>query len=236
MNLRRSLPPSLKNRLRPLYAALRPNKYWAELGFWQSAHQADGGAFNNSFYRGLMLGMAGEEDASFLAGKIVLDFGCGPRGSLVWATPARLRVGVDVLVDRYAEAFPADLIAHGMVYVKCTERVIPVPSDFADVVYTLNAMDHVNAFPAMCRELLRILRPGGDFIGSFNLEEPRSPTEPQRLTEETIRRELLDHLEVQSYRATLPGPENVYSPFFEGLIPYEQGRKGVLWTRARKPG
>jgi hypothetical protein len=30
-------------------------------------------------------------------------------------------------------------------------------------------MDHVDNFDAMCSELLRILRPGGELIGSFNL-------------------------------------------------------------------
>ena len=33
----------------------------------------------------------------------VLDIGCGPRGSLEWATTAKQRVGLDPLVDSYRE-------------------------------------------------------------------------------------------------------------------------------------
>ena len=46
-----------------------------------------------------MLAMAEEPTADFLAGKIVAAFGCGPRGSLVWAPNALLRIGIDVLAD-----------------------------------------------------------------------------------------------------------------------------------------
>src|ERR1035437_1167159 len=118
---------------------------------------------------------------------------------------AALRIGIDVLVDLYADAFKDDLISHGMVYVKSTEAVIPLPSNFVDVVITLNAIDHVDRFAEMCQEVLRILKPGGEFIASFNLEEPASRTEPQRLTEELVKVNLLDHLETLSYRVSKQG-------------------------------
>ena len=114
----------------------------------------------------------------FLRGKIVGDFGCGPRGSLVWAGASALHIGINVLGDRYADLFPAGLISYGMVYVTSTERLIPVPSSFFDVMFTLNAMDHADDFAAMCSEALRVLKPGGDFIGGFHLEEPATTFEP----------------------------------------------------------
>jgi SAM-dependent methyltransferase len=183
-----------------------------------------------------MLGMAEEPDSSFLAGRIVADFGCGPRGSLAWATDAALRIGIDVLADRYCDEFTGDALSHGMVYLKSTEKVIPLPDGLVDVMFTLNAIDHVDDFPRMCSEIVRVIRRGGLFIGSFNLEEPAGPTEPQRLDERLIEEQLLRRLEVQSYRLTAkPEHDDIYAPFFGELLPYQPGEEGYLWVRAVKP-
>ena len=98
-------------------------------------------------------------------------------------------------------------------------------------------MIYHDSFPRMCSEIIRIMKPGGEFIGSFNLEEAPSPGEPQRLNVRTIERNLLDKLEVQSYRITGKGPEdNPYAPFFTGALSYETGQEGFLWVIGRKPG
>jgi SAM-dependent methyltransferase len=236
--LRAMLPELAKVIPRPVRDRI-VRKEDAELAFWKSRLEIDGGTFQNSHYERLMLGMAGEPDAGFLAGKVVADFGCGPRGSLVWASPARMRIGIDVLADRYADEFTSNLLSHGMVYLKSTELVIPLPSDFVDVMFTLNAIDHVDHFEVMCQEILRVIKPDGLFIGSFNLEETASPTEPQRLTERVIKENLLDHLDVQTYR--LAGKQvgsvamDTYAPFFEGNLSYSPGEEGFLWVRAQKP-
>jgi ubiquinone/menaquinone biosynthesis C-methylase UbiE len=146
-----------------------------------------------------------------------------------------LRVGIDVLVDRYADAFTNNLISHGMVYVKSTETVVPVPSSFFDIVFTVNAIDHVKNFDRMCNELLRILKPGGALIASFNLEEPATPAEPQRLTEQMVQTSLLRHLNVQSYRLARKEPEGAsYAPLLNGTGQYTAGDEGFLWVRATK--
>jgi hypothetical protein len=51
-----------------------------ELDFWRSRYKIDGGVFVNSHFEKCMLQMAEEKDDSFLAGKVVADFGCGPKG------------------------------------------------------------------------------------------------------------------------------------------------------------
>src|SRR5665647_907150 len=101
----------------------------AELSFWRSRLKLDKGKFYNLHYEKLMLAMAEESSDDFLKGKIVADFGCGPRGSLVWARSALLRIGIDVLADRYADEFTENITSHGMIYLKSTEYVIPLPSD-----------------------------------------------------------------------------------------------------------
>ncbi len=233
--LKKIIPDSLQKVVRPIMA-LFISKNSAALSFWKSRIKLDNGVFKNGHYRKLMLGMAEESDDGFISGMVVADFGCGPRGSLAWAQPARLRIGIDVLADRYADEFTSNIVSHDMIYVKSTEKVIPLPSNFVDVLFTLNAIDHVNDFPLMCAELIRIMKPGGTFIGSFNLEEPASPNEPQRLNEDMVKTHLLDKLQIQSYRVTEPGPsDDLYAPFFNGDLSYRPGEEGFLWVRASKP-
>mgnify|MGYP001576662499 CR=1 FL=1 len=233
--LARFLPESIRLILGRILGKFT-GKSGSELSFWKSRYKIDHGTFQNNHYERLMLAMAGESDDNFLKGKIVADFGCGPRGSLVWAKSAQLRIGIDVLTDRYADEFTENMISHGMIYLKSTEKVIPLPSDFVDVMFTLNAIDHVDSFAKMCREIIRVLKPGGEFIGSFNLEEPPTSCEPQRLDEDVIKKHLVDFLNVSSYRITNHGPlENSYLPFFQGNLRYDKGQKGILWVRARKP-
>ena len=233
--VRDAIPKPVKELLLPI-RCLISNKYASELAFWRKRFETEHGVFQNSHYGRLMLAMAEELDESFLAGKIIADFGCGPRGSLIWAKSASLRIGIDVLADRYADNFQSSIVSHGMIYVKSTEKVIPIPSDFIDIMFTLNALDHVDSFPSMCKEIVRVLKPKGDFIASFNLEEPSAPCEPQKLNEQIIKKHLLDFLEIKSYRITKRGPDNdLYASFFEGHLSYKKGEKGFLWVRANKP-
>lgn len=232
--LKKSIPEPIKEILRPIQKRF-VDKTTSELSFWRSRLKIDKGIFKDSYYQRYMLAMAEEPDDDFLKEKIVADFGCGPGGSLVWASSASLRIGIDILADRYFDEFTDNIISHKMIYLKSTEKVIPLPSDFVDVMFTLNAMDHVDSFSDMCSEIIRVLKPGGDFIGSFNLEEPATVCEPQRLNEKIIKENLLNFLYVQSYRITKRGPdENPYKPFFDGNLCYERGQKGFLWVRAKK--
>lgn len=238
-----SLPKPLKRSLRSAQSSISSvlikkfgKKYDSELAFWRSRLEIDKGTFSNAHYERIMLGMAQESDKEFLRGKVVADFGCGPRGSLTWGNTALLRIGIDVLADRYADEFTDNIVSHNMVYLKSTEKVIPLPSNFVDIMITLNAIDHVYNFQTMCNEILRILKPGGIFIGSFNLEEPASVTEPQRLTEDILKENLLAHLEIESYRLSRKGPgKDTYALFLNGTPSYTPGEEGFLWVRARKP-
>jgi SAM-dependent methyltransferase len=229
---------NIKSLVRPVYRKLfpspTPDKSSMELSFWKREYKRKRGRFENSYYRRNMLAMASEKDEAFLADKIVADFGCGPAGSLEWATSAKERIGIDVLANAYITAF--DLSAQAMRYVTNTENAIPLPSNYVDVLYTVNAMDHVDDLECMCTEVLRILRSGGEFIGSFNLHERATTCEPQPLDEELIRKHLLSHLHIKSYRVAPKGPiERRYVHFRDGK--QVQGKEeAILWVRATKPG
>ena len=231
----KTIPEPIKKILRPI-RNLFVNKHNAELSFWINRFKTNKGKFFNSHYERLMLAMAEESTQDFLKGKIVADFGCGPAGSLCWAESALLRIGIDVLADQYVDALKDNLISHEMIYLKSTENVIPLPSNFVDIMFTVNAIDHVDNFSAMCNELMRVLKPGGKFIGSFNLEEPPTPYEPQSLNEEIIKENLLNKLDIQSYRIAQKGPQgNRYGHLYDGKLSYNQGEEGILWVKARKP-
>lgn len=207
-------------------------KYACEIDFWKRQFEAESGDLKHAHYEKIMLAIAGESDQQFLSGKIVADFGCGPRGSLQWADQARIRIGIDVLSDAYSAFNTRD---HDMCYVVSTEKWIPLPSNYVDVLVTLNAIDHVDDFGALCREIRRIIVPGGTFLGSFNLGEPPSRTEPQSLTEELIREHLLRHMEVISYRVAPKGKRDTYKFLLEdnALQDDESATDHqVLWVRA----
>lgn len=212
------------------------DKYVAEMEFWRSRYKIDGHAFKNDHFRKLMLAIAEEPDTAFLYDKIVADFGCGPRGSLVWAENAKTRIGIDVLISRYFNEFKQELSSHGMIYVQSTETTIPLPSGYVDVLFTLNSLDHVDDLTAMVSELLRILAPGGLLVGSLNIGEPFSVTEPQCLTEALLDEMLLKHLQVISYRVGPQGPRgDQYRYLLDGNLGHKPGEPGYLWVKARKP-
>ena len=207
-------------------------KYRRELAYWAYQWKKEGRKFENAWYKKLMLSIAGEENDDFVRGKVVADFGCGPRGSLCWAAGAERRIGIDVLADAYRR-FGTD--GHNMEYLKSSEKEIALPSGSVDIMFTLNAMDHVDDFDAMCREILRVLKPGGDFIGSFNLEEPATFAEPQCLTEQDVEDNILKYMDIGTYRVAMQGPgEDTYRHFFDNSKPPMSGPR-YLWVRARKP-
>jgi SAM-dependent methyltransferase len=205
-------------------------KYAEEIAYWQNEWSA--GRFQNDYYERTMLMLAQEPNAEFLRNRLVADFGCGPQGSLCWAKCARARIGIDVLADIYGRFGIHD---HDMIYVTSTERNIPLPSDYVDVLFTMNAMDHVSNFSVMAAEIVRVVAPRGLIIGAFNLEEPPTFSEPQTLTEDLVRSKLLQHLNVESACSAVKGPEgDAYQHIREGGGPVPQGEY-LFCVRARKP-
>jgi ubiquinone/menaquinone biosynthesis C-methylase UbiE len=172
-------------------------KYTEELAYWKERFDKEGKGFGHAHYRQLMLLISGQ-DEQFFTGKIVADFGCGPRGSLLWITNAMLRIGIDVLVDQYMEL---GIASHDMVYVRSTETDIPLPTGYVDVLFTINSLDHVYDVNRMLDEMFRVIRPGGLFAASLNLDEPATPTEPATLTEEFIEQQISPRLNVTRYKA-----------------------------------
>ncbi len=198
--LRKNAPDPVFGIAKYIYQfVMRPGKLKGEMDYWRMQAIGSGtGTLSNDHYRPIMLAMAKGYDEGFFANKVVADFGCGPRGSLAWLADKSVCIGVDVLAGRYLEEFGEDMRQHNMIYVQSTEAIIPLPRQSVDVMFTLNAFDHVANLDLMAAEIARVLKTDGLLIGSFNLDEPATVTEPVTLTEDNLRDGLFSLFETQS--------------------------------------
>jgi 2-polyprenyl-3-methyl-5-hydroxy-6-metoxy-1,4-benzoquinol methylase len=225
-------------KLKIIYNHIVLTKHAHELKYWKERFTKEGGHLENHFYGKLMLGVADEPNDDFLKEKVVGDFGCGPRGSLIWAKQANLRIGIDVLANQYIECFPKEYLTHGMIYVTCTEQSIPIPDATFDVIYTVNALDHVANLTVMCNELRRILKPGGLIIGSYNLNHKATRAEPQRITEDSLKMMLFRDYKILKWKVSAPGDyssrETQYAPLWNNQLIDPQGGEAYLWATVQK--
>lgn len=214
-------------------------KHRKEVAFWSSWIELHGAEPDTDYYRRFMMAMGGIDDELFFDDKICVDVGCGPKGSLTWLTGARAAIGVDPLAEDYRRFGIAD---HRMIYLAASAEAVPLPSQYADVVFSMNSLDHVDDMPAACREIRRLLKPGGHFIGSLNLDEPPNRCEPWMLTEKLLAEHLFAGWQQEFYRVRPKsqgdtGHFGPYRYFFEEPPAEHIGSSGpkALWCRFRIP-
>ena len=105
-----------------------------------------------------------------LAGKTVLDFGCGWGGETAWLAQRSARaVGCDINADALDDArrFTAQLGLPNASFAACTDRSLPFDDQRFDAVFSTNVFEHVMRPADMLREIRRVLKPGGSFITRF---------------------------------------------------------------------
>lgn len=188
--------------------SLPKDKYEGEITFWKALYKKAGNTFENEHYRNRMLSIAGEQNDAFWGNKVVVDFGCGPAGSLTWTKTPAVKIGIDVLAERYLRAFGEDIVKQDMIYVTSSEEKIPMPDQFADYLITINSLDHVDNLDMITSELLRILKKDGILLASFNINELSTECEPQILTEKKLYDKFLKYFEIKSYRLEKTGRIN----------------------------
>lgn len=198
-----------------------------EYAYWRS-RQFEEREFGNAFYQRMFTTSVGLR-FRFYRSKRILDVGCGPRGSLEWASHAAERVGVDVLVDRYRR-FGID--EHEMRYVEAGAEDMPFPDGYFDVVTSFNSLDHVDDVRAALREMTRVLAVGGTLILVVDIHREPTVAEPHALPWD-LRTWLDPSLEVVDERhLEKSGPFLVEQTPFDHDDPTD--RYGVLVLRAVK--
>ena len=105
-----------------------------------------------------------------IAGKDVLDFGCGYGGKTVeYARKANSAVGIepfDTIIE-LATDYAADAGCGNVQFRVCTQDRIPFPDESFDVVLSHDVLEHVADPEVSLREINRVLRPGGVALVAF---------------------------------------------------------------------
>jgi ubiquinone/menaquinone biosynthesis C-methylase UbiE len=122
----------------------------------------------------------------------VIDLGCGPMG-LPCYLECRQAIGVDPLMAVYAQSYEHLRQSPPHVrWIASRGEEVPLADGMADVVFSRNALDHVESPYAWMREFVRLLRPGGAFMLYVDLSAGWEKNEvdmilhPQNFTEESL--------------------------------------------------
>jgi ubiquinone/menaquinone biosynthesis C-methylase UbiE len=160
--------------------------------------------------------------------KRVLDIGCGPCGSLEWADMTTQRVGLDPLVPQYLKL---GAVKHKMEYVAAGSENIPFPDGHFDIVTCLNALDHVDDLDRTIGEVKRVVKHGGFFLLSVEIDHPPTSTEPITINDVALQK-LGPEFEVLSeFRVGTPSDHNLHRAVLTRSPVYEPGQPGIYVGR-----
>jgi len=166
-------------------------KYISELNYWYIRSRIEGKevfiqeeSLRNTFMRYCS---RLEVNKNTFKDKIVIDVGCGPRGTLHYFN-AKLKIGADPLANFYRKFFNVD--KQDMIYINSEAENIQLDDNFADFVISVNALDHVENFKQTIKEIYRILKPEGIIIFQLNFNKKPTVNEPILLDYSTVKNEL----------------------------------------------
>jgi ubiquinone/menaquinone biosynthesis C-methylase UbiE len=209
----------------------------AELAFWESRLQGQE-RLSNDHYEYFYTAYFGL-DKVYYRGKKVLDIGCGPRGSLEWATSARLRIGVDPLAVEYRHMGTG---RHAMHYTACLAENLPFQAGSFDIVCSFNSLDHVDDLDKTIQEIGRVTAPSGIFLLLSDVHEKPTVMEPSAFSWKVVERfrPAFEVVEQRQVEYTVFSPEG-YGDMYQSLrrgAPYNfedaRVRDGILSARFYK--
>lgn len=200
-----------------------------ELLFWKiQLKKSDGKYFNEHieyFYTNLFY-----IDKSYYSNKKILDIGCGPVGSLEWATNAMERIGLDPLADEYLKLNNG---IHKMRYVKGYSESIPFSDDYFDVTTIFNALDHVSDLQKSIEEAVRVTKAEGDILVVTEINHAPTITEPHFLPDD-IHDRFSGCRMIQKQVFGINASHNLYGSILD-QEPYPRpGSVGIICFRLRK--
>ena len=141
------------------------------------------------------------------------------------------RVGLDPLVPQYLKLGASK---HSMEYSAAPSERIPFPDAHFDIVTCLNALDHVDDFDTTVKEIKRVVKPGGLFLLSTEIDHPPTFTEPITLTVETLRA-FGSEFAVSWYTLIgTPDDHNLHKAVMDRAPPHQPGRPGIYVARMER--
>ncbi len=173
----------MKKKIGKLFSKCFPEKWkaYSELRYWKQQREKEG-SLSNDHYKFFYTSHFGLGD-EFYSGKRILDIGCGPRGSLEWATMAKLRVGLDPLTESYLK-LGAD--HHKMEYCNSPSENIPFDDEYFDVVCAFNSLDHVSNVDDSVSEIKRVTKPAGLFLFLVEINHEPTSCEPHKFSTDIL--------------------------------------------------
>jgi ubiquinone/menaquinone biosynthesis C-methylase UbiE len=216
---------------RILYKVFGPKylKESTELWYWRLKKWREG-TFSNNHYEYYFTAYFGI-DKSYYKDKKIMDIGCGPRGSLEWATHAGLCIGLDPLAEDYLK-MGGD--KHRMKYICAGSEQIPFEDNYFDVISSFNSLDHVDDIEQSIKEIIRVLKPSGIFLFIADIHEEPTVSEPSAFSWEVMSRfhHNFNILQENHYEG-----HQLYTSIRKG-IPFDHGnpqkRYGVLTAKMVK--
>ncbi len=209
----------------------------AEMAFWES-RTLDNGMLSNDHYEYFYTTHFGIEN-SYYRDKKILDIGCGPRGSLEWATEAQVRVGLDPLADAYRRLGTE---RHGMEYSANAAENIPYANEYFDIVCSLNSLDHVDNLNLVIPEIIRVLAPEGLFLLLTDIHLHPTVLEPAAFSWDIVERfspelEIVEQFHFEYSVKSAEGFGDIYQSL-KNAIPFNHSdpteRYGIISALFRK--
>ncbi len=151
-----------------------PIKEKYELSFWQNLKKKERN-LENSHYKNFYMKHYSLDYSFYKNKRIILDIGCGPRGSLEWSDMTLERVGLDPLVVSYRGLGSNN---HKMSYVYARVENTLFEDGYFDVVSSFNSLDHVDNLEQAINEIVRVLTPDGTFLLLTAVNHLPTPCEP----------------------------------------------------------
>jgi ubiquinone/menaquinone biosynthesis C-methylase UbiE len=167
-----------------------PIKYkrYHEVKYWKEKVNKEK-ILSNDHYKMFYTDFINLSEVSF-KDKVILDVGCGPRGSLEWADMARRRVGLDPLANKYLKLGASK---HSMEYCNSSAESMPFDDCTFDYVFSYNSLDHVeNSLDhvenvnLVLSEIHRVLKQNGSFYLMVEVNHEPTSCEPHFISPKNI--------------------------------------------------
>ena len=146
---------------------------------------------------------------------------------------ARRRVGLDPLADEYGRLGTG---SHEMEYLRAYAEEIPLDDGSFDFVCSFNSIDHVDDLARTCREIARVLRPGGTLLLLTDVHEEPTVCEPQVIHWDFLASHF-PGLSVVDERRVVKTRKGIYESLRDG-VPFDPaahaGEQGILAAKLRK--